>query len=551
MRVCVLGTAILPLLLGCGFAQALDFEFKNGALLEFNSTLTYGAQWRVEGVDERITGENFIDELQDNPFLPLTDPDYSEAQTLYLNSNDGNNNFDKGLISNRLTLLVDLDLSWESYGFFLRGKAFYDDVYRDDDTNLDEFGLISYNSGRLYGGSTDRGEFPRQTRDQHGDTVEVLDAFAYATWEIPGERLLDLRLGRQVVNWGESTFYQGINSIQNRVDATAANTPGVEVKEILLPTGTLYMQVDVWGSLTLEAYYQYEWLENDLNGVGSYFSTTDQVGPGANAFIIPTPNSPLVPEAIRGNEYQLRGVPRGKDDNASDSGQWGVAFHYITDSNWDIGLYHVRGHDKKPSFALSYIDVPGSPQPVPVDYRLRYYEDIKASAVSFTTVLGETNVQGELSFLDGTPMVDAAGDPRREDFIKAQLGGSHVFGPSFLADDTVLTFEGFYAEVTSADSDELREDDNGWGYSLLADIAYNNVVQGWDLRLPIYFKHDVKGIVREVQHFEDSKVLSLGVRGIYLNNLTADLSYAWYMGGGSDNLLRDRDNIALTVKYNF
>ena len=86
---------------------------------------------------------------------------------------------------------------------------------------------------------------------------------------------------------------------------------------------------------------------------------------------------------------------------------------------------------------------------------------------------------------------------------------------------------------------------------MLAELAYNNVIQGWDFRVPLYLKHDVDGIVREIQHFEDAVVVSMGLRGIYLNNLTADITYAWYMGGSSDNLLRDRDNIAVTVKYNF
>ena len=537
--------------IAAGHVQALDLDFDNGALLSINSTVTWGAQWRLEGADDRITGEDFLRRLQDEPFLPLTDPELTATQTLLLNSNDGNNNFDTGLISHRLTLLVDVELSWENYGMFLRGKAFYDEVYRDEDTNMDEFAFASYNSGSLYGGDADRGEFPRQTRNQHGDTVEVLDAFAYASWDLPGDRLMDLRLGRQVINWGESTFYQGVNSIQNRADATAANTPGVEVREIFMPTGAAYLQLDVLGALTMEAYYQYEWIENDLNGVGAYFSYTDQVGPGANAFLIPTPNNPLIPEEIRGNEFQLRGVRRGSDDNASDSGQWGLAFHYVTEGNWDLGLYHVNGHDRKPSVVFDYLELPGSPQRIPLDYRLRYYEDIKGTALSFTTVVGTTNVQGELSFLDGTPMVNELGDPEREDFLKAQLGGSHVFGPTWLADDTVLTFEGFYAEVTSADSDELIDDDSAWGYSVLAELAYNNVIQGWDFRVPVYLKHDVDGIVREIQHFEDAVVVSIGLRGIYLNNLTADLTYAWYMGGSSDNLLRDRDNIAVTVKYNF
>ena len=545
-------TYIILLLLAWSTASpAVDFEFENGLSLALDTSVTWGAQWRVEDRDDSITGQSFLAALQENPFLPLTDPDYSAAQTVIINGNDGNNNFDTGLVSHRLTLLLDLDASWENYGLFMRGKAFYDQVYDDNDTDLDALGFASYNSGTLYGGDANPGEFPRQTRDQHRDRVELLDAFVYGTWELAGERLLDLRLGRQVINWGESTFYQGINSIQNRVDANAANTPGVEIKEILLPTGSVYMQVDLVSNLTLEAYYQYEWLENDLNGVGSYFSINDQVGPGANAFLIPTPNSPLVPEEIRGNEFQLRGVPRTADDNASDSGQWGVGFHYITESNWDIGFYHVVGHDKKPSFVLDYLNVPGSPVPVPVSYELRYYEDIKGTAASFTTVVGETNVQGELSFLDGTPLVDAAGDPQRENLVKLQVGGSHVFGPSFLADDTTLTFEGFYAEVTSSDSDELNADDSVWGYSFLADFSYNNVFQGWDLKVPLYVKHDVDGILQELQVFGGSKVVSLGLTGIYLNNLSANVAYSTYFGGGDDNLLQDRDNVAFTVKYSF
>jgi len=258
-----------------------------------------------------------------------------------------------------------------------------------------------------------------------------------------------------------------------------------------------------------------------------------------------------VPAYIRGNRYQLRGVLRQADEKASDSGQWGLALHYLTANAWDIGLYHVRGHDKKPSFALDYIEVPGSPLPVPLDYRLRYFEDLKATAVSFSTVLGNTNVQGELSWLEDTPMVDQNGDPARHDLGKAQLGALHVLGPTFLADDTLLTLEWFYAKVTSADNDQLNADNSGWGYSLLAELAFNNVFQGWDMVVPIYFKHDVVGSLAEIQHLEGSRVLSAGIRAVYLNNLTANISYSWYQGGGRRNLLQDRDNVAVTLKYSF
>lgn len=542
------------LLLGlmfAGAASALDFEFDNGINIALDSTVTYGAQWRMQNQDSELSSRGLLARLQEDPLGTVLDRDYVAQQALILNGDDGNNNFDTGLVSQRVSALVDMDMSWRNYGFFARGRAFYDQVYRDDDTNLDEIDFATYNSGTLYGGDASRGEFPRQTKNDHGDRLEVLDAYVYGTWELPGDRLMDVRLGRQVINWGESTFYQGINSIQNRADQIAANTPGVEVKEILLPTGAAYVQVDVVTNLTLEVFYQYEWLENELNGVGSYFGNKDQVGPGAANFLIPSPNLPFVPENVRGNEFNLREVPRGSDDNASDSGQWGAGFHYVTPNNWDVGLFFINGHDKKPSLQLDYIDVPGSPEPFPVAYRLKYFEDIKGSAVSFTGVLGETNVQGELSFLDGTPMANAAGDPERQDLLKFQLGGSHVFGPSFLADDTVLTFEGFYADVTSANSNDLIADNSAYGYSFLAEFSYNNVAQGWDMKVPIYMKHDVDGVVQELQVFEDAKVVSLGLRGIYLNNLTLDLAYAFYWDGGLDHLIKDRDHLSVTAKYSF
>ena len=528
---------------------AADYNFDNGLDIELDTTLTYGAQWRVEGRDSSIGAAGFLAALQEDPFLPLTDPAYVRRQALIINGDDGNNNFDTGMISNRLTVLMEMDARWRDLGVFVRGRAFYDTLYKDTETDLDEFGFRTYNSGTLYGGNADIGEFPSRTRDEHGSELEFLDAFVYGTFSLPGDRLLDLRAGRQVINWGEAVFYQGINSIQNRADAQAANVPGVEIKEILLPTGAVYAQFDLLSNLTFETYYQYEWLATELNGVGSYFSTNDQTGPGASAFLIPSPGLDFIPEDIRGNEFNLRAVPRIADDKPPDSGQWGAAFHYITEGNSDIGLYHIVGHDRKPSLEFTYQDVFGNR--VPTSYRQRFYEDIRGTAASFTTVIGETNITGEVSWLDGTPMVNAAGDAERENLLKLQLGGTHVFGPSVLSDEITVSFETFYANVRSADRKDLNADDYAVGYSVYSTLGYRNVFPGWDLAVPIFLKHDVSGVVQELQSFSGAKVVSLGLQGTYLNNMQASISYAAYLGGGRKNLLRDRDNISVTLKYSF
>ena len=94
-----------------------------------------------------------------------------------------------------------------------------------------------------------RGTWPRATLNDDGfedlqkfSGVYLLDAYAYGSFGI-GDTDLQLRLGRQVVNWGESVFIQGVNQI-NPIDVTALRRPGTEVKEVLLPVLMAYAN---WG----------------------------------------------------------------------------------------------------------------------------------------------------------------------------------------------------------------------------------------------------------------------------------------------------------------
>lgn len=527
---------LLAALLGCTVPApvlALSFDFSDDLHLDLDTTLTYGAQWRVSNRDPKILE-------YDTSLATLLDPARRDRVANVINYDDGNRNFGKGLISNRVAAVIDMDLNAGDYGVFARARAYYDSVYRNDHTDLSAYGFRTYNNGTNNGGNTDRGDFPERTRDRHGAVAEFLDAFAYATFELPGDRLFELRAGRQVINWGESTFYQGVNGLQNRFDANAANTPGVEVKEILLPTGAIYGQVDVVEGLTFELYYQYEWLETELNGVGSYFSTEDFLGPGAKRFLIPYPVSPATPNGILA-------LPRTADRQPGDSGQWGAAFHYVLPSGLDLGFYHVVGHNKAPSFRINY----GAGGVIPESYTIRWFDEIRAWGMSFSTVIGETNVQGELSYTANTPIADAAGDPERNGVVRAALGGSHVFGPSFLADEVNLVFEAATVQVRDRGDRDLRYNDTAWSYAIRAELAYYNVAQGIDLKVPVFWQNNVNGTIREANMINNTQVVSIGIRGIYLNNLSATLAYTTYFGGGADNFLTDRDNIALTVKYGF
>jgi hypothetical protein len=61
-----------------------------------------------------------------------------------------------------------------------------------------------------------------------------------------------VRLGKQVVSWGESTFIGGgINSI-NPIDVSAFRRPGAEIKEGLIPVNMFYVSQSLTENLSAE-----------------------------------------------------------------------------------------------------------------------------------------------------------------------------------------------------------------------------------------------------------------------------------------------------------
>jgi hypothetical protein len=508
--------------------QALSFDLDDDGewRLEWDTNIAYTAQWRVAKQDDDQF--EYKDVGGNDPVASLT------RHTVLINANDGDNNFNRSLVQNKVSFVTEMDLKRDSYGIFARARGYYDDVY-DQRTDQTQEDFLTYNSGNspAIGGTTAFRRFPDGTVDKHRDRLEMLDYFAYATGELPGDRLYSVRLGSQVINWGEATFTSGINGLQNRADLIARNTPGVEVKEILLPTGALYGQIDVIPDVTFEAYYQYEWKKTELNGVGSFFSDRDFLGPGAENFLISLgPDNFLV-------------APRTKDEGASDSGQWGAALHWIVLGDTDLGFYYINAHSKSPAYRLNYEGA------LPRDYTIVYFEDIQGYAASFTTVFADTNVQGEISYKTDVPVVLESGEPVQGDLAAYQLGGSYVFEPTALWDDASLTFELAGAYITSNDSDELLYDDHGSVINLRLELSYLNVMPGLDLKVPIFLRRGLDGNILETEMVEDSSAVNITFQFVYLNNFTTSLGYSNFFDGGENTYINDRDNVSVNFSYSF
>ncbi|MCY1352821.1 hypothetical protein D9M69_391430 [compost metagenome] len=511
--------ALLGLLGGLGSpSHAMSFNPNPDVKIDWDTTLSYGMAWRLEGRDHQLSDE------ARNP-----------------NGNDGDNAFDKGsLINNRASFLTEANLSWrEDFGVFVRATGFYDAVY--DQGNDNGTGT----SNCFAGGNCSRPDrFSDETIDQHRDDLRFLDYYAYGTWDVAG-RSLNLRVGDQVVSWGESLFYQGISSAQSPVDATKATSPGVEVKEILLPVGQVFAQYSLTDDLNLQAYYQYEWEKTELFGVGSYFSTTDYIDKG-------------------GFNDSTGFVRRLKSDKPGDSGQYGVAMTYTAASlnNTEFGLYYSRFHAKTP--VLDFQTDLGS-------YRARYFDDIDQYGASFATVLGDTSFAGEVSYRDGQPVLvdNGFGGAVRAETLQAQTSLIHVVGPTAFADNTTLVGELVYNTVLDNDAsapvplfpgfslpgtDTLLHDRDAWGYTVQASFDYNNVFSGWDLTVPVTYstaaQHD-SALIGSINDGQGDDRMSVGTTWRYLSNFSIEALYSAYLGNPNNASLADRDNVALTLKYRF
>ncbi|VVP89193.1 hypothetical protein PS934_01453 [Pseudomonas fluorescens] len=516
-----------------GQAHALSFQPSEDLKVEWNTNLTYGLAWRTESRDKQLS-DGFP-----NPLIA--------------NIDDGNNAFDRGsLISNRSSFLTEINLNWQQdYGLFMRASGFYDDVYNRDNDN------DTGTSNCFVGGECSNPKhFSQETIDQHGRDVRLLDSYVYGSWNLGGHDL-NLRLGDQVVSWGESLYIaNGISGAQSPADATKANTPGVEVKEIFLPVGQLFGQISVTDNIGLQAYYQYEWRKTEIDGVGSFFSVTDQIDEGGftDAF---------------GLTHRLN------DDKPSDKGQYGVAMTYMAEAlnNTEFGLYYSRFHDKAPQLDfLSHWNEAA--------YLVRYFDEVDLFGASFSTVLGETNVSGEISYRDGAPvMVDTGLVPYsvRGKTLQTQASFVHMLSNTWVADTVSLTGEvgynrvlqndkapsfnvfvadgtGGFASLTTPNTDTLFNDTSSWGYTVGATFSYLNLINGWDMSIPLVFSQAVNGDSSLLGSFgmgEGDNRLGVGVSWSYLNNLTLDTRYNAFLGDAKDTPLADRDNLAISAKYSF
>ena len=361
----------------------------------FDSSLSVGASWSTQNPDKNLIGSN------------------NGGHGLSQTSDDGHLNYKAGKTFSKIFKGIhDLELKYGDTGVFLRGKYWYDFEQKDEST---EFKPLS-DSGRKTAAKA--------------SGAELLDAFIYHKYSIadlPG----NVRLGKQVVNWGESTFIQGgINSI-NPFDVTALRRPGSEIKEALVPVNMFYLSQNLTDNLSAEGFYQLEWDQTVVDNCGTFFSQPDVIADGCtdnlrvltNAQALGAGNAALAKQfgVDVNNEGAL--VRRGPDRDARDSGQYGLSLKYYADAlNTEFGGYYMNYHSRLPIFSgrgasQSIYNLANSLSGTPLQafapllvagnssYFVEYPEDIHLYGLSFSTTLPTgTAWQGEISYRPNAPV---------------------------------------------------------------------------------------------------------------------------------------------------
>ncbi|MDG1581772.1 DUF1302 domain-containing protein [Pseudomonas sp. GOM6] len=360
---------------------------------QLDSSLSVGASWSTASPDKDLIG--------------TANGGTGFTQT----GDDGRLNFKKGETFSKIFKGIhDLELKYGDTGVFVRGKYWYDFELKDE--------------SRLFKDIDDHNR--KQAAQSSG--AEILDAFVYHNYDI-AEQPGTVRLGKQVVSWGESTFIQNsINSI-NPVDAAAFRRPGAEVKEGLIPVNMFYVSQSITDQLSAEAFYQLEWDQTVADNCGTFFASSDVAADGCDtnytildAGTLRTLNAPSTSAllASRGVTVTPEGlvVPRGGDRDARDSGQWGVALRWLGDDT-EYGAYFMNYHSRTPNAAYmtgsaaqiqsAFTTANGSlAQPILLgtgEYYLEYPEDIRLYGLSFSTTLPSgTAWSGEISYRPNMPL---------------------------------------------------------------------------------------------------------------------------------------------------
>ena len=474
-----------------------------------NTTITMGAQWRIADRATELIGKgnvnpNVCGRNEDGaPYFQscqglFRDQSFTAARSANapgsasMNFDDGNLNYDRGDITQApFKVTQDLTLRYGDYGLFAKVLFFHDFVNEDfNEVHPNEINAENYlqvgnatfdpaprtdsvacPDGRdnddnpatpcniVYGPGAfvQRPRTDAETLRQIGSDLQLLDLVAFGTFPFIGERTLTAKIGRQVVNWGESTLlvFNAINQA-NPINANNFFRVGFAVEEVFTPVGMAYLSTDVVEGVSAELFYQYEWKPLEIPAYGSFYSPADlgsnNAGPSTINISFGTSADDVSLNPAGGGYGRLLDNPltgltntttqgrRLRDIEPEDGGQYGFSLKYFADwlgNGTELGFYFMNYHSRLPmvsaygvptscakdtatslEFVAACSDIPvlhmpaGEPEAATssavhfddLRIQLSYPEDIRMFGLSMNTTIGDLSLQAEVAYRPKEPL---------------------------------------------------------------------------------------------------------------------------------------------------
>jgi len=379
---------------------AMDFQLSDDVKLKFNSTVTFGTTLRTESPDPSAYGT-----------LSAARVGLVPGQ-LGSNSGSSNLNFQGGApVSTVLKGVADFELTRKNMGLFMRVKAWNDFELK--------------NGSRAYG-NTPNGFARNVPLSDNGfdsaatfSNAQLADVYVFGNVPLGDTSSVDVRLGRQVINWGGAKLFAGGVSAISPVDAPASQRPGALPQEGKVPVGMLAFSLKNTKEWGLEGFAPYEFRPNVLPGCGTFFAANNYAptGCGYVSVLGGAPFSFDDPTALANGRY----LHRRDDVPTSNSGQFGLSVRYSAAAiNTDFRGYMVNYHSPTLSTRTYNPNIAGGyglqtttrlTDPNGLAYAAIYPENIQLFAASFETKVNASSViYGELAYRPNQPITLNATD---------------------------------------------------------------------------------------------------------------------------------------------
>jgi hypothetical protein len=420
----------LGALLLAPLANAARFDLGNGIEGSFDSTISISTQIRAGSADCRYLG-------YDNGGCPSGSGRPGESslidQAALVNYDDGDLNYSKRhSFSTTLRGVHDLYVSGpDDWKLLVRGAWFHDFAAAD----------------------TQRTALDSGARSTAVSDAEILDAYVDKGFDLGGHSA-NLRVGKQVINWGEALLTLGGINEANPIDIRKAQAAGVQLKELYIARPMVSWSSSVTDNFGVQAFYEFGFKPDTLPAAGTYFSTLDFAGAGGHTIYLGSPalalatGTPLssIPPGTLGDAGTVNAIygtrlsdgayadpvngplalasggliPTGSivrrgADIEPNNGQFGLSGRYTLESGDELGLYYMRYHEKFP--VLSYRVGATTDNPLGLaSYDLEYPADRQLFGASYNLKVGEWSwgLEGayrpkQVLMIDPTVMIGAGG----------------------------------------------------------------------------------------------------------------------------------------------